>query len=158
LRASELPILEIDVVHDLADAPQRWIQEPEPLDDDLEGAAVAVVCELGVEHVEADLTRLQAVALRRDELEGDVRVQEAPDQPRGGDPIDVDPLAGHPGPPTELGRVGVYGRGAPRRPRRETAEQAFERAATWRAEEVARDHLAEPAAQAGTIGGQGGSV
>ena len=105
---SNLPSLHVDVVDHLADGaraaasatPKRWAQH-------LEGAAIALVGVLGLEHVEAQLARPGHVALRRDELELGLAVDEAPDQPGAGDAVDVDALAGDPD--------GAAGRGGRRR-------------------------------------------
>src|SRR5215472_11029291 len=56
--ASELLVLEIDVVDDLRDGLQRLILEPGTREQDLEAAAVALMRELRIEHVEAQLVRL----------------------------------------------------------------------------------------------------
>src|SRR4051812_20661382 len=58
LLAPELLILEVDVVHDLADGAQRRVAEAGAAQQDLERAAVALVRELGFEHVEAQLAGL----------------------------------------------------------------------------------------------------
>src|SRR5258707_7207669 len=50
----KLRVFEVDVVHDFGDGPQRPVVEPQTIDQDLEGAAIAVVREVRVEHVEAD--------------------------------------------------------------------------------------------------------
>ena len=70
---------------------------PCPGEQHLEGAAVALVGELGLEHVEAQLAGLGLVALRGDELEARLRVDEAPDQPGRADAVDVHPAPRHPG-------------------------------------------------------------
>jgi hypothetical protein len=48
---------------------QRRVVEAEASEQDLEGAAVALVRELGLEHVEAQFAGLGPIATRRDELE-----------------------------------------------------------------------------------------
>ena len=70
--------------------------QPGALEQHLEGAAVALVRELGLEHVEADLARLRRVALARHELEARLGVDEAADQPGRGDAVDVDALRASP--------------------------------------------------------------
>src|SRR5207244_5731403 len=55
LAAPELSVLTIDVVHQLRDDRQPRVGEPEPGHQRLEGAAIALVCVLGLEHVEAEL-------------------------------------------------------------------------------------------------------
>ena len=69
---------------------------PKAREQHLEGAAVAVVRVLGLEHVEAQLAALRAVAAGGHELEGRAVVDEAPDEPGAGDAIDVDALARDP--------------------------------------------------------------
>src|SRR5436309_9512568 len=97
LRQLELRVLEIDVVHDLGDRPERVILEAEPLDEYLEGATVALMCVFRFEHVETHFTSLRPVSLACDELEARVRIDEATDEPGAGHPIDVNPLPGDPG-------------------------------------------------------------
>jgi hypothetical protein len=62
LFAAMLVILEIDVVDDLADRRQRRIGQTGVGDQHLEGAAVALVREFSLEHVEAQLARERRVA------------------------------------------------------------------------------------------------
>ena len=76
----ELAVLEVDVVHDLGDRAERGSPRP-TLEQHLEGAAVALVGELGLEHVEPELAGLGDVALGGHELEARLRVDEAPDEP-----------------------------------------------------------------------------
>ena len=52
LGAGELAVLEVDVVHDLGDRAERGLAQARALEQHLEGAAVALVGELGLEHVE----------------------------------------------------------------------------------------------------------
>lgn len=66
-------------------------------EEHLERAAIAFVRELGLEHVEAQLARLGRVALAAHEREARLRIEEAPDEPRAGDAVDVDVLASDPG-------------------------------------------------------------
>jgi hypothetical protein len=56
------------------------------------------VRELGVEHVEAQLARRRRVTASGHELERRLLVDEATDQPRAGDAVDVDALPGDPRP------------------------------------------------------------
>src|SRR6059036_2987508 len=81
LRQLELRVLEIDVMHDLGDRPERGIREAEPLDENLEGAAVALMRVFRFEHVEAHLTCLRLISLACDELEACVRIDESADEP-----------------------------------------------------------------------------
>src|SRR5205823_3046567 len=92
LGATELPVLQIDVVDDLRDGTHCRIVYREPGAQDLEGAEIALVRELGLEHVEAELARLGTISLARYEFEPRVRVDDAPNQPGARDPIDVDAL------------------------------------------------------------------
>src|SRR5215207_4921674 len=79
----ELTVLEVDVVNDLGDMAQGGVvAEAEPFDEGLEGAVLALVCELGAEHVEGDAA-LDPFALG-DEVEARALVDELPDQPGGG--------------------------------------------------------------------------
>ena len=67
LRMAELAVLEIDVVDDLGDPLERRVRPIQSTQrfaqQHLEGAAVALMGELGLEHVEAQLARQRAVAL-----------------------------------------------------------------------------------------------
>src|SRR3954452_4810411 len=104
LLAPDLLILEVDVVHDLADGAQRRVAEAGAAQQDLERAAVALVRELGFEHVEAQLAGLRHIAFGRHELEVGLRVDKAADQPRGGDPVDVNARTGDPRAPVKIGQ------------------------------------------------------
>src|SRR5262249_60603364 len=81
----ELAVLEIDLVDDLANGAKRCVLEAASLDQDLEGALVALVREFRLEHVEAQLTLFRPIAFARDELELGFRVDEAAYQPSAGD-------------------------------------------------------------------------
>src|SRR4051794_16974678 len=105
LLAPELLVLEVDVVHDLADGAQRRVAEAGTAQEDLERAAVALVGELGFEHVEAQLAGIRHVAFSRHELKPGLRVDEAADQPRGSDPVDMDARAGDPRAPAKIGQA-----------------------------------------------------
>src|SRR5262245_7089272 len=89
LFAAELVVVQIEVMDDLADRRQRGVAKAHPLDEHLERATVADVRELGLEHVEAELAWLGQVPLRRHELHLCVGIDEATDEPRTRDPIDV---------------------------------------------------------------------
>ena len=75
---------------------ERGIVAPDAREQHLEGAAVALVRELALEHVEAHLARLRLVAVARHELEARAGIDEAADQPRRRDAIDLHALARHP--------------------------------------------------------------
>src|SRR5258706_3143192 len=62
---SELGVLEIDLMNDLRDCGQRPIGDPEAREKDFEGAGIAQVGELRLEHVEADLAGPGRVVLTR---------------------------------------------------------------------------------------------
>src|SRR5436190_1290052 len=102
LGATELPVFQIDVVDDLGDGTHRRIVYPEPGEQDLEGAEIALVRELGLEHVEAELAALGTVSLARYEFEPRLRVNDAPDQPGARHPIDVDALPSDPRAATKI--------------------------------------------------------
>src|SRR5439155_2937346 len=97
-----LPVLQIDVVDDLGDGTHCRIVYRDPGAQDLEGAEIALVRELGLEHVEAELARLGTISLASDEFEPRVRVDDAPNQPGARDPIDVDALPSDPPTTTKL--------------------------------------------------------
>src|SRR5262249_31066806 len=96
--AAELAVLEIDVMDDFRDGAQRRVLQRAPLHQHLERAFVALVRELGLEHVEAQLAFVGAIALAGYEFETCFGIDEAPYQPGAGDAIDVYALSRHPGP------------------------------------------------------------
>src|SRR5215813_5325554 len=96
--AAELAVLEIDVVDDLRDGAQRRVLQGAALQQHLERAFVALVGELGLEHVEAQLAFVGAIALAGYEFETRFGIDEAPYQPGAGDAIDIYALSRHPGP------------------------------------------------------------
>src|SRR5262245_17068449 len=96
--AAELAVLEIDVMDDFRDGAQRRVLQRAPLHQHLERAFVALVRELGLEPVEAQLAFVGAVALAGNEFEVRLRVDETPYQPSAGDAIDVYALPRDPGP------------------------------------------------------------
>src|SRR4029453_5024657 len=95
--AAELAVLEIDVMDDLGDGAQRRVLQRAALQQHLERAFVALVSELGLEHVEAQLALVGAIALAGYEFETRFGIDEAPYQPGAGDAIDVDALSRDPG-------------------------------------------------------------
>src|SRR5262249_34824815 len=71
------------------------ILQPETLQQRLERAVLAVMPELGAQHVERDALARGVGGIR--EREDGVRVAEALDEPRRGDAVDVRARTGHPG-------------------------------------------------------------
>src|SRR5215472_1219266 len=112
LLAGELAVLEIDVVDDLGDLAETRLLEPAPRQQHLEAAAVALMGELGGEHVEAQLARLRLIAPGWHEFELRLRVDEAPDQPSARNAVHMDALAGHPHTAAEI-RGSLAGGGRP---------------------------------------------
>src|SRR5690349_22256024 len=117
LRPRVVVVLEIDVVDDLGDRPYRGLRDPEPREQHLEGAQLALVRVFAVEHVEAEIARTVAVFARGDELEPGLRIDEAADEPRARHAIHVDPGARHPRPRARLLLL-LADRSFPRRLRR----------------------------------------
>src|SRR5207302_9086247 len=75
LAPRELPVVEVRLLHDLADRPEPRVLHPKAFDERLERAVLPVMAELRTEHVERD-------ALLRGgrpvgEPEGGLRVEEA---------------------------------------------------------------------------------
>src|SRR6266566_1574747 len=64
----------------------------------LECAAIALMSELGLEHVESDIALLWAIAARGHELEFRVRIDESADEPCACDTIYMDALPSDPDP------------------------------------------------------------
>src|SRR5947207_5674340 len=88
-------VLEIGIVNHLRDFPDSLIADPEALRERLEGAVVADVGKLGIEHVEGNRVRSRRnLASKR---EARLRIDELPNQPGRADPIDLRPRPGEPG-------------------------------------------------------------
>src|SRR5262249_5968807 len=75
---------------------QGRVVQPKAADQHFEAAPVALVGELGLEHVEAQLAWLGHVAARRHEFEPRAGIYESPDEPGAGDPVDMHAAARHP--------------------------------------------------------------
>src|SRR4029453_12050159 len=105
LVASEFPVVQVRLVHDLGDDLDPPILDAEPLDERLERAVFAVMPKLRTEHIEWDALagRIGSVGKR----ECRVGIVEAPDEPGGGDPIDMRPWARHPRAPGRRQRRSV---------------------------------------------------
>src|SRR5258705_5909477 len=78
---------------DFGDRAMSRVVHFEPLDQHLEGAAIAFVAEIGLEHVEADFPILRLVPACRNEFECSLGIDKALDQPGARHPIDVNSLA-----------------------------------------------------------------
>src|SRR4029079_16030026 len=147
LLAFELPVAQVEVVDHVGDPAQRRVLAAPAGEQDLEGAQVPFVRELGVEHVEAQLARGRDVAPGLDVLELRAPVDEPGNQPGARDPIPVNPLAGHPGSAAhgaqrrEIGRRPGIGGLARVQLVVRRAEQPVQFEAAGRAEESARDDL-----------------
>src|SRR6516225_12020953 len=96
--AAELAVFEIDVMDDFRDGAQRRVLQRAPLQQHFERAFVTLVRELGLEHVEAQLAFVGAIALAGYEFEVRLGVDETPYQPSAGDAIDIYALSRDPGP------------------------------------------------------------
>ena len=83
---------------DFRDGAQRRVLQRTPLHQHLERAFVALVRELGLEHVEAQLAFVGAIAFAGYEFEARLGVDEPPYQPSAGNAIDVYALSRDPGP------------------------------------------------------------
>src|SRR5439155_6491796 len=92
--AAELAVLEIDVMDDFRDGAQRRVFQRASLQQHFERAFVALVRELGLEHVEAQLAFVGAIALAGYEFEVRLGVDETPYQPSASDAIGVYALSG----------------------------------------------------------------
>ena len=90
-------------MNDLGEAGQAAVAQPPSLDQRLERAVLAVMAQLHAGRVERDgvLRKLRG----RREHEHGLRVDEALDQPRRGDAIDVGTRAGDPAPAAKLGQI-----------------------------------------------------
>ena len=94
--SAELVVLAIHIVDDLTERLEGGVGKAEAGHQGLEAAAVALVGEFALVHVEPELTRQRGVPLGRHELEPRLRVDEPPDQPRAGDPVYLDARSGYP--------------------------------------------------------------
>ena len=136
LRTREFRVLQIHVVDHLPDGPEGESGQAKTGEEDLEGAQVTFVGELGVEHVESELTAFVSVGARIDETYPGGRVDEAPDEPRTRHPVHVDSTAGDPDRSSGDARLGrdTGGRACLRSCREhllQTVHQALGRLATW---------------------------
>src|SRR5713101_2789503 len=75
-RTAEFRVLAVDVVYHFGDGHEGRIVEPEATEQGLEGAMVALVRVLRFEHVEAELAGPRAMAVRCDEAEARLGVDE----------------------------------------------------------------------------------
>src|SRR5262249_8368892 len=89
LGAAELAVFEIDVMDDLRDGAQRRVLQRAALQQHFERAFVALVGELGFEHVEAQFAFAGAISLAGYEFEVRLRIDETPYQPGAGDASDI---------------------------------------------------------------------
>src|SRR3954453_2803022 len=94
LRAIEFRLLQVDVVHDLGDRAHAFVRDAGAPHQRLQRAAVAFVREIAAGHIEADLpiARLRL----RVEAEARFRIEEAADEPGGGEAIDANVRPRHP--------------------------------------------------------------
>src|SRR5438132_7397681 len=107
---------------------------------------------LSLKHVESDFTGLRAIALRTHELKARLRIDEAPDEPSAGNPIDVDTFSGDPHRPAGTRDGGVAG-GRRRMDITsplasvEPGDRVLSDTPARRPEEINRDHLGQPSFQ-----------
>src|SRR5688572_28398013 len=97
LRPSVLPVFEVDVVNDLRHLFQRGVAGANFAKKGLERAAISIVGEIGLRHVEADLTAALGFRSGIDQAKPRAGIDEAANHPGGGDPIDFHAAARHPG-------------------------------------------------------------
>src|SRR5436190_23980799 len=93
LVASELAIMQISLVDDLRHDFHAPVLDPEPLDQRLERAVLAVVAEVRAQHIERDTLPRGVGRIRERELR--IRIAEALAEPRGRDAVDVGPRPDH---------------------------------------------------------------
>src|SRR6266481_7005604 len=65
-------------------------------ENNFEAAAVALMSELGLKHIEPQFALFRNVSLGRHEFEPGSGINETADQPSAGDTVDEDTLTGHP--------------------------------------------------------------
>src|SRR5262245_14930685 len=105
LVARELAVVQIRLVDDLGDELHAPVLEPEPPDQRLERAVLAVVAEVGAQHVERNPLARGVGGVG--ERERRVGIAEPLDEPRRGDAVDVRPGARHPRAPARRQRRGM---------------------------------------------------
>ena len=145
LLALELVVAQVGGVHDLGERGEPPVAEPGAPQQRLERAVLARVAELGADDVERDRLRRQRVGWREQEL--GIRVDEALDEPRRGDTVDVRARARDPAPPAQRlerrgGRAG-RGRAGRAQAKLDGLAQALDLAPARRVEEVDRAQALE---------------
>jgi hypothetical protein len=100
-------VFQVEVVNELCDGAQAGHLEREASAEHLEGALVPLVGVFGRKHVEAQLSSLGDVTFRGHELEARFAIDEASDQPRAGDAIDVNVSSRDPRPALQLARQAI---------------------------------------------------
>src|SRR5439155_17197454 len=90
-------ILEVNIVNYFCDRPNGRIIDSCPLNQNFQSAAVTLMCELCLEHIEAQLIGQWLISFWRNKLEAGARIDEATDEPCARHPVDVDAFASNPG-------------------------------------------------------------
>ena len=108
--AAEFFVFEVNVVNDLTDGVERRIGKTGSRQENFESAAVALMSEFGLEHIEAQLARLRGIAFARHELEPGILVNKTADEPGRCDPVDIHVLSGYPDPGIERANPAASGR------------------------------------------------
>ena len=96
LRPAKQLVLAVDVVHDLAEGAQRGITHVEALDQRLKRAVFADVRVRRRRSCRSEARQGAALPARRHEFESRLGIDEASDQPRARDAVDVYVGARHP--------------------------------------------------------------
>src|SRR5262245_28800171 len=112
LVSRELAVVQIRLVDDLGDELHTPVLEPEPPHQRLERAVLAVVAEVGAQHVERNALARGVRGVG--ERERRVGVAEALDEPRRGDAVDVRPRPRYPRSPARRQRRGMAAPGGGR--------------------------------------------
>src|SRR5688572_6918164 len=94
----ESRLLQIDIVDDFTQPAQSSIRDSHSFRQNFKCAQIALMSELGVEHVESEFSHFRPVTFRGNKLESSLRVDESPYQPCGSNAIHVDPRARYPRP------------------------------------------------------------
>ena len=101
---AELAVLEIEIVNDFRQRPERGILEREPQAHGLERAAVAFVREVGANHVERSLAPTGWTSRRIDEAKSRRGIDEPANEPGRGQSVDVRITTGDPHTALEVAR------------------------------------------------------
>src|SRR5215472_11765024 len=138
LRPLKFVVLKIDVVDQFANGVKSWVVQASVFEQNLECTKIALVRELTLEHVEAELDRRGRISIRIDKPELRSGVYEAPDQPRARHAIHLDAAARYPSPVFQFGERRLDGRlaGSSAQGTFDIRNHCLQLHSTWRTEKI----------------------